>query len=343
MKLHLYILVTTVLFVCIFIPACNRQRSAQSGSKAPVSRCTSEVEAIPEMTAIVRSRSKGSTGIEQGDLQGLEMAITINGIIQSRPNPDIDEEYHCNTENSEENFNKIITALKNAAVPPTVAFVSGRYFDPKTGEKWLQNGNRIGFLNYSRFKATSRTPQEFIEDIGRNEQALDPLLAKYAQKQKYFRYPRMKPGRDQETNRAISAYLLKKGFTEAPFTIEARDAKFSEMYCAALSRRDNSCVNVIKTNFILLLSDTALRARRISREVMGRESKQILMIEANQFTCDMFPDMVQWWKEQGIRIISLEEALADPLFTKTLEDGENAALRVYRQINSEQRGEQGTK
>ena len=99
-----------------------------------------------------------------------------------------------------------------------------------------------------------------------------------------------------------------------PTTIDAQDGLLIQMYCGAQAKGDSNCVNFIKANFFSLLLDTTVKARAIAKEIAGREIKHILVIRANQLTCDTLAEMIAWFKGLGARFISLDEALSDPFY-----------------------------
>jgi len=336
----LVICLITVSFL-LFSSGCHKQAPYSSSNQK--TRCLTEVESIPEMTSLVRSRNHDAFPSTERPIEGLEMALTINGMIRGSSDPELDEDYICNNESRRENFDKIINALKETNLPPTVAFVSGRHFDPVLGQEWIRSGQLIGSLTFSRSKATQRSPQEYIADISRNEDLLSNIWTLTPGSKKYFRYPRLKASQNIEASKTIQDYLQGRNFITVPATIDGRESKFTEFYCAAVMKGDRACIATIKMNYLELLKDTSSRARKIARDVSGSNCRHIMMIEANQFSCDNLLEIINWLKNQGVRFIPLEEALRDPFYSRKTEGGEAAYQYLYRRISSEQRGEEQNK
>ncbi|MCI0489533.1 MAG: polysaccharide deacetylase family protein [Blastocatellia bacterium] len=312
---------------------CSCKRVAPlSEREAATARCLQEISAIPQMGALLKSRNKGRGQEEERSLEGMEIALTINGMIRSQGDPDEGIDSWCSKENSPENFRKILDALKQNDMPPTVAFIVGRLFDPVQAQSWLESGNLLGNMTYKLTKAKKKDTQKFIDDVERNDQLLSPLWKKFSSEKKFFRYPGNRPGRDAEAQQQIQTYLKEKEYLEVPSTINSRDDHFTNIYCAAMSRNEEHCLNLIKTYFRTLLLEVTYKSRDAARNIAGREVKHILVMKANQFTCDNLADILAWYKSLGVKFITIDEALSDPFYTTVDEKGRPAYRTVLRKI-----------
>lgn len=288
-------------------------RTAKSGT-APPSTCLRDLNTIPEMAAVLRSRKNDSEEFQDRPFEGLELALTINGMVRSRVDPDADADDLCFTENTPENLDLLANALESNAMPPTVSFIRGRWLDERMQQEWLKRGNLIGSLGYDKLRAGETNAEEFINDVLRNDAALAVLWGGSPPARRYFRFPRTKLRRDHREMDTAKAYLKKNNYVVVPATIDLLDHLFSQRYCSALSRGDQSCANLIKANFRSLAIDTTLKARSISANKAGHDVKHILAVRANQFTCDNLSELLTWYKSLGARFITLDEALSDPFY-----------------------------
>lgn len=309
-----YFPVIGIVAIWILLSAgCSNPRDANA-AKPEMTRCQDELSTIPEVAALsIKTRSKKPEDAE-ASVSGMEIALTINGMVRSTVDPDRDRDDWCYTENTRDNFAKLLNALKDNAIPPTIDFLAGDSLDQSLQAEWLRSGNLIGSLTYKGRSPKKGTAQEFIDNLSRNERELSPLLSRSEQKQKYFRYPSLKLGVDPERPREIRAFLKQNGFLEVPATIDSRADYFSQPYCAALSRGDKVCANFISATFKSILLDKTLKARAAARGIAGRDIKQILMINANQLTSDLLDELLRWYKAMGARFISVDEALGDPFY-----------------------------
>ncbi|MFY9573610.1 MAG: polysaccharide deacetylase family protein [Blastocatellia bacterium] len=325
------ILLVTLISVLVSA-GCSAFKGAEA-AKPEMTRCQHELSTIPEVAAAAhKSRNKGA----EQSLQGMEIALTINRMVRSSVDPDRDQDDWCYTENTRENFHKLLNALKQNDLPPTVDFLAGESLDATVQEEWLASGNLIGSMTYAGSSVKKGNAQDFITTLTRNEQALAPLWGKFERKRKYFRYPGLKLGMDDKRRREIRTFLIQNGYLEVPATIDSRDDDFTQPYCAALARGDQMCAAFITATFKSCLLDKTMKARMAARDIAGRDVKQILMIQANQLTSDLLDELLRWYKAMGVRFISLDEALSDPFYAT--EEVTNTANQIIWETKRAQLG-----
>ena len=333
----LLILLAAVALTCL--SDCRRFDKADPPSPE-MAECLARFKSIPEIAHFQKAASKApESPVSDGrPLEGMELALTLNGTIASHMDPQADEDDLCYTENTPENFHKLLDALRRTEMPPTVAFVIGRYLDAELQQEWLASGNLLGNMTFNARAAAKGSPEKFIADIERLEAAMSPLWGRFAPVRKYFRYPELKTPRDTESRVQILGYLQKAGYIVVPATIYAHDDKFNIAYCVSVARNERSCANLTKAYFNSILLDTALKARTAARNLTGADSKQILMLWADQLTCDNLEEIIKSFKRMGARFIALDEALRDPIYTTPGEDGDCVAMSVIRTVKSQQEG-----
>ena len=291
------------------ISGCGHQDKTNAAS-VELSNCVEELGAIRELADLRKSRGK-SERENQKPFEGMEIALTINEMVTSKADDENVDDL-CFAQDTRENFEKLLKALADNDMPPTVNFIEGLWLDAPLQTEWLKSGNLLGNLTYDRRKAKKSHEQEFVDNISRNDQLLS-ALSKAAPAQKYFRYPHLKTvsARDREMTRA---YLKKNGYVEVPITIESPEAVFGQMYCGALAKGRSECANLIKANFFSLLLDIVSKSRAEARERTGREIKHVLSVRASQLTCDTLAETLVWFKGLGARFIPLDDALTDPYY-----------------------------
>ena len=307
-----YFLMIAILGMLVVSAGCSPSKDAHA-AKPEMTRCQDELKTIPEVAASLKARATEPDD-KEGSLSGMEIALTINRKVRSTIDADRDQDDWCYTENTRENFQKLLNALEVNSIPPTVDFLAGESLDLALQEEWLRSGNMIGSLTYKGRSAKRETAQEFIDTLLRNEQELAPLWSSIDRKRKYFRYPSLKLGVNTRRPREISVFLKENGFVEVPATIDARSDYFSQPYCAALARGDKVCANFIAATFKSLLLDKTHKAREAAQKIAGRDVKQIFMIQANQLTSDLLSELLRWYKAMGVRFIPIDEALSDPFY-----------------------------
>ncbi|HET9533403.1 MAG TPA: hypothetical protein VFQ92_23830, partial [Blastocatellia bacterium] len=226
-----------------------------------LAHCMQELSAIPGVDFLKKARSDDSASAKDRPLEGLEIALTINGLIRSHGEPEKGIDNWCADENSLENLELLINALRQNSMPPTVAFLIGRAFDPVATEKWLQSGNLVGNMTFSGKRARKKYGKAFIEDIAQFDKSLVPLWKQFRTRQKYFRLPQIKNSRDQITQEMLADYLKQNHYIDVPATIDASDYKFAQVYCASIARDEKTCSNLVKEHFKSYLLNTTMRTR----------------------------------------------------------------------------------
>ena len=320
-------LIAALMMPFLCYSSCSYSSKDANAAKPEITRCQEELNTIPEIAAGVANKTRGKhTDDAEESLSGMEIALTINRMFRSTADPDQDQDDWCYKENSRENFERLVNALKSNSIPPTVDFLAGESLDRTFQEEWLRSGNLIGTLSYRGLSPKKGTAQDFIDTLAKNEEQLAPLWSKFPRKKKYFRYPSLKLGMDAQRPKEIRAFLKQNDFIEVPATIDARGDYFSQPYCAALSRGDKVCANLISATFKSVLLERTQKARAAARTIVGRDVKQILMLQANQLTSDLLDDLLRWYMSMGVRFISIDDALTDPFYA--VEDVTNTASQI---------------
>jgi len=292
------------------LSACGPQDKPSAASRR-FSKCAEELNAIPALAELRKSRNKPDQE-NQKPFEGIELALTINEMVTSQ----VDEKNVddlCYAQDTRENFDKLIKALSENGMPPTVDFIEGMWLDTALQTDWLKSGNLIGNLTFDRRKAKKSHGQEFVDNIARNDQLLASLWKSFPPRKKFFRYPHFKTADDRDRE-LTNEYLKKNAYIEVPVTIESPEEVFGQMYCGALAKGDLECAKLIRANFFSLLLEVASKARAEAREKAGHDIKHVLSVRASQLTCDTLGEMLAWFKGLGARFISIDEALNDPYY-----------------------------
>jgi len=333
--LNKFFIVLFATYISLMPVACSKKQQVDPSSQN-LARCMEEIKKIPVMAGVLKRGEQDESEAKARPLEGIRIALTISGMVRSEGEPERGVDSWCEFENSQENFDKIIAALKKNNMPPTVAFIVGQNADPKLLKQWMASGNLLGNLTYSHAKIRRKAPEIFINDIDRCDNLLDPFLAEHRQTRKYFRYPRLKISRRDEIRAAIESYLQKENYISVAGSLELPTDIFSDIYCAALARQDRVCANLISDHFKKLVLDTTLKSRLITRKRFGGDIRHILIVRSNQFLCDNLDEILTWYKGLGAEFIPLDEALTEPLYSQFDEKGRSAARQVIRNVRNRQ-------
>lgn len=231
-----------------------------------------------------------------------EIAITIDDlplVASKMNNPG-------NQQRSTERFMKMIQVLKDNQVPATGFVIAGSiekgqwYFL----EQFRQAGLNVGNHTYSHYNLNRMSAEKYIADIDKADKKLAPLMTE----PKYFRYPYLAEG-NKNTKGEVLAYLNEKHYTIAPVTIDSKDFQFNEQLYKIPYRARESYIGTIKARYLDYIWKQTLRAEKRAN---GQPVKQILLIHANLLNSYLLDDVIQLFKKNGYRFISLTEALKNP-------------------------------
>jgi peptidoglycan/xylan/chitin deacetylase (PgdA/CDA1 family) len=232
-----------------------------------------------------------------------EIAITIDDLplVASRMNTP------GNQQRSEERFRKIIEAFKTYQVP-AIGFVIGGAIEKGQWaflEEFRQAGLMIGNHTYTHDSLGQLGADRYIADINKADILLAPLMTE----PKYFRYPYLAEG-SGEAKQKVLDYLHEHHYIVAPVTIDSKDFKFNELlYKIPFRARENYTLSTMKPRYLEYVWKQTLRAEKRAN---GKPVKQILLIHANLLNSYLLGDLLEMYKQNGYKFISLTEALKNP-------------------------------
>lgn len=120
----------------------------------------------------------------------------------------------------------------------------------------------------------------------------------------FYRYPFLRTGRDRALRDASSAALRELSLRRAPVTIDTSDWLLSRAYERAPS-------DAIASAYVEHVRAAARRYR-----ARAPSSAHVLLLHANPLLADRFPDLLAMLRAEGFRFVTLEEALADPIYAR---------------------------
>jgi peptidoglycan-N-acetylglucosamine deacetylase len=94
------------------------------------------------------------------------------------------------------------------------------------------------------------TVDSYEADILRGEAVTCKLLSDRGRTLRYFRYPFLNTGRDQNTKTAIDSFLRKHGYSVAPVSIGSNEWMFAAIYADAKQRRDLATQKLITDAYV---------------------------------------------------------------------------------------------
>jgi peptidoglycan/xylan/chitin deacetylase (PgdA/CDA1 family) len=218
---------------------------------------------------------------------------------------------------------KLLGTLKAHHIP-AIGFVNegklsangGGEFEARTQvlQMWTDAGLELGNHTYSHRSLYDTPREEFEADVVRGERVVKRLLAARGMKLRYFRHPFLNVGPDGATKTAFEQFLAGRGYTIAPVTIDNADYLFARHYADAEKSGDRETMRRIAEAYVPYLEGTVAYYEQLSRDLLGYEVKQTLLLHANLLNADHFDDVAKMLERRGYRFITLAEALEDKAY-----------------------------
>lgn len=227
--------------------------------------------------------------------QDREIALTIDDL------PFVGINSNDNHESPGQNrFMKILHSLIDHQIPATGFVIAGSIGKKQWPllEEFRKEGFALGNHTYSHANLNQLSAQKYINEISRADHILAPIMTQ----PKYFRYPYLAEGKGA-TKQRVQNYLAANQYLVAPVTIDSKDYLFNERLLHIPERfRDDAHLSKIKQQYL----DYIWRQTQFAEQ---HHTKQILLVHANLLNSYFIGDVIQMYKNNGYRFISLNEAL----------------------------------
>jgi peptidoglycan/xylan/chitin deacetylase (PgdA/CDA1 family) len=204
---------------------------------------------------------------------------------------------------------------------PAIGFVNARKVEGSAAgvallRQWLDAGFDLGNHTWSHVSIDSVPFETYRADLIRGEPVLKRLLAERGrgQRLRYFRHPQLHTGPTPEIRKQLNDLLASRGYTVAPVTIDNDDYLFARVYQQARTGGDQALMKRVVDAYIPYMNDVFAHFERLSREFLGREVKQTLLLHANELNADHFDELAAMMRQRGYTFISLDRALTDPAY-----------------------------
>jgi peptidoglycan/xylan/chitin deacetylase (PgdA/CDA1 family) len=216
---------------------------------------------------------------------------------------------------------KLLTTLRDQKVP-VVGFVNEKklYKFGEVDERikalrmWLDYGFELGNHTFSHTSLNQVGLQVWEDDVVQGESVTRLLLAEHSMKLRYFRHPFLDTGRDLETRRQAEAFLVARGYRIAPVTLDAWDWMYAGVYEDAKKRGDTALADEITRSYLSYSDQVLAYAEQLSKQTIGYEPKQILLLHGNQLEADHIGELFDVMRKRGYHFITLGDALSDPAY-----------------------------
>jgi lysophospholipase L1-like esterase len=240
---------------------------------------------------------------------GPEIAITFDDLPVHGPLPERDSRTAI--------MAKISAALKNAGVPPTYGFTNGGFAENEPASKpalaaWRASGQVLANHTWSHMSLNEHSFAEWEADVLRDEAVIAPLMQ--GADSHWLRYPFLAEGESPEKWGAARAFLAKHGYKVASVTMSFGDYAWAAPYARCVAKHDAQGIAALEASYLKAAADTLAWAQAASRTVTGRDVPLVLLMHVGALDAELLPRLLDFYRSQGARFISLAEAERDPFY-----------------------------
>jgi peptidoglycan/xylan/chitin deacetylase (PgdA/CDA1 family) len=186
---------------------------------------------------------------------------------------------------------------------------------PELLNLWLDAGFEVGNHTFSHINIHRNTVAAYLADVDRGAEITRPVLEARGRRLHWFRHPYLFTGETQEKHDAIAAGLAQRGYDVAPVTVDNVDWMFADVYRKAERLDDPTLKARVGEAYVAYMATVLDVFEPYSAEITGgREPAQVLLLHASTLNRDYYPRIHALYLARGYRFVSLDEALADPIY-----------------------------
>jgi peptidoglycan-N-acetylglucosamine deacetylase len=220
----------------------------------------------------------------------------------------------------------LLSAFSRHGLRQVYGFVNaGREEQPTDREvlrAWIAAGHPLGNHTWAHVDLEKVPAAEFIADVGRNETTLaemtSSLRAQAPLGWRVFRYPFLREGADAATREAVRAHLVAGGYRIAHVTIDPWDWSYNDAYVRCLASGAEADRAAVRTAFLDEARAKLGWSIAAAHTAAGRPVRHILLLHLGAIDADTIEDLLTAYESLGVRWITLDEAMADPIYAENL-------------------------
>jgi peptidoglycan/xylan/chitin deacetylase (PgdA/CDA1 family) len=186
-------------------------------------------------------------------------------------------------------------------------------------ERWLKAGQELGNHGYAHLDLHKVPPEEWKADVVLGETQTRKLVEASGGKLRYFRHPFLHTGLSVEVQADTYDFLASRGYTVAPVTIDNSEWVYGRAYARAYNDDDEEMQQRIGRDYIRYMLEVVDYTEGQSEAIVGRLVPQVLLVHAYALNADWLDELLIALERMGYRWVSLEEALADPVYSRPID------------------------
>jgi peptidoglycan-N-acetylglucosamine deacetylase len=217
---------------------------------------------------------------------------------------------------------KIVSAMKDAHLPPAYGFVNGirTEDEPESTpvlKEWRDAALPLGNHTWSHMNLNQRSLADWESDVLKDE----PLLQSYMGKADWhwLRFPYLAEGDSAEKRDAARKFLAEHGYRIAAVTMSFADYLYNEPYARCVAKNDAAGIAQLENRYLEAADAYLGYARAMSKELYGHDVPYVLLMHVGALDARLLPRLLQLYRERGVTFVSLEDAEKDPFYKNDLD------------------------
>jgi peptidoglycan/xylan/chitin deacetylase (PgdA/CDA1 family) len=218
-----------------------------------------------------------------------------------------------------------IKVLKKHHIPPSYGFINADKLErnpdgAKALRIWVDGGHPLANHTYTHLDLTRNSAEDFQREIVRNEPVLELLMAPDAKGPgskhdwRWLRYPYLHEGETLEKRRTIRAFLEDNGYRVAQTTMDFEDYLWNSAHARCVQKKDAESIAWLGESYRQAAREFIRMDIANSRAVFGRDIHHVMLLHLGSFSPHILPDLFRILDEEGLDIVTLEEAQKDPAY-----------------------------
>ncbi len=178
-------------------------------------------------------------------------------------------------------------------------------------DHWVEEGHHIANHTHHHPSLNWVDAKAYVGDIERAAEIIEPWISKAPKR--CFRYCMDMWGDTQEKAEAVQAYLASARYTAVPISVGFYDVRYLVPYWRTVKSGDKEGAAWMRRGYI----ESAIHELRLhcagARAVFGRDPIHIWIIHGTPIASDCLLEILDRFQALGVELVSLDEALADPM------------------------------
>jgi peptidoglycan/xylan/chitin deacetylase (PgdA/CDA1 family) len=196
---------------------------------------------------------------------------------------------------------------------PVAVFANCKALKSETLLLWQRAGATFGNHTATHLSLDAAGPDDaWWKDVESCDRQLKGALGAPVP---FFRFPYLRYGKTPEFREQAAQKLGSLGYSIAHVTAATSEWLLANYYEQALKKQDAALVEEVTGAYVEHMVDSLEAARELAVRKVGKDVTHITLAHVNRLAADHLDDVLAALHARGWQFVSLQEALADPVYS----------------------------